>query len=125
MLRIVELLRIERTEQDGTFGNILIDEKLVCLSREPFNCIPEDTYLVKADDTGRWRYFRIENVIGFKNVEFHLGNDKDDTQGCILTGMSIGKVNGERWLLQSRKAMDVFVETLGDPEEFILTIKSV
>lgn len=125
MLKNVELLRVERTKDDGTFGNILIDEKWVCMSREPFDCIPEGSYHVVADDAGRWRYFRVLDVIGFTDVEWHLGNKKSDTKGCILTGMTIGKVHGDRWLLQSTKAMDVFMDALEGAEEFSLTIKEV
>ncbi len=124
MLRNVEILRVERGG-DGTFGMILIDNKAVCLSLEPFDSIPEDSYLVKADDTGRWRYYRVENVIGFTNIEFHTGNSIKDTAGCILTGTSIGRIGEQRCVLQSRKAMDVFQDALGGDQEFTLTIKSV
>lgn len=125
MIKNAELLRVERSREDGTIGNLFVDEKLICLSLEPFDCIAEGTYHVVADDTGRWRYYRVLDVIGFTNIEFHTGNTIHNTKGCILTGTGIYWLGEQRGVSQSQKAMDMFQKALGGVTEFTLVIKAI
>lgn len=68
------------------------------------SCIPEGTYYVRRDTTGRFAYYKIENVAGRSHIEFHHGTKPEHSNGCILTDAAI------------------LLEDQGD-ESFILTIR--
>lgn len=46
-------------------------------------------------------------------VLFHQGNLDEESRGCILLGLSIGRLNGEDAVLQSRAAMNLLRTVLG------------
>lgn len=67
--------------------------------------IPKGTY--KIDITFSPKYKKkmpiLLNVPQFIGVRIHSGNDIDDTEGCILVGMSRNETTG--WISESRKAI--------------------
>lgn len=65
------------------------------------------------------------NVPQRYNVIFHAGNIDDNTQACILLGESLGKLKGNRAILNSGATFKKFMDLLEDYNEFLLTIKEV
>lgn len=67
--------------------------------------IPKGTY--KVDITFSPKYQKkmpiLLNVPQFTGIRIHSGNDIDDTEGCILVGMSRNETTG--WISESRKAI--------------------
>lgn len=133
---IVDIYRVETSGVDGTIGNVFVNGKFVILSLEPplngnrngISCIPALTYRCIADATGRHQFYKVLDVPGREDVEWHKGNiwsedpEESNTEGCILTGLHIGKVLGKRGVLGSTKAMKLFQEALGGAEEFVLNV---
>lgn len=48
------------------------------------SCIPEGTYIVRRDTTGRFQYYAVENVPMRTHIEFHHGAKPEHSNGCIL-----------------------------------------
>ena len=135
----VKLIRLETSEEDGTFGAIFVNDKLVCWTLEPpmnnnksnISCIVAKTYRVVKDRIGRHKFWKVLDVFGRTNIEFHLGNiwskevSRTDTMGCILLGSQIvDNVLGKRGLVDSKDAMNLFQAYLGDAKEFELVIEN-
>lgn len=55
------------------------------------SCIPEGTYTVVPDDTGRFQYYRVLDVDGRTAIEFHGGVGPLNSNGCVLVGMQFNK----------------------------------
>ena len=132
MIPTIRLLRIEENFQHGTFGILLIQSKVFCITLEPpdkenlqsKSSIPAQQYMceryssVKYPDT-----FRIMNVPGRSYVLFHAGNIDDHTQGCILLGQYFGKLKNNRAILNSGKTFKDFMALMAGVDKFHLTIK--
>lgn len=50
--------------------------------------IPAGTYQVTLEDSPRFgkNTLTLIGVEGYKYIRIHAGNDKDDTEGCLITG---------------------------------------
>jgi hypothetical protein len=103
----LEVLRLSTT-RNTTIGVFYINGKFQCYTIEDtrrFKKVPGDTriptgvYEIKLRDEGGmhkryWNRFPemhrgmlwLIGVPGFKWVYIHIGNNKDDTEGCILVG---------------------------------------
>lgn len=91
------------------------------LDNEPnVSCIPEGTYLVKRDSSGRWQYYSIQNVPNRTFIEIHPANTTEQLAGCLALGVS-SLEDGS--LIRSQEAVNYFVETVGD-NDFMLTFRS-
>jgi hypothetical protein len=49
--------------------------------------IPIGVYPIAKDYIGKFQCAKILNVPNRKNIEFHVGNKLDDTEGCLLLGV--------------------------------------
>ena len=62
-------------------------------------------------------------VPGRAEILFHPGNIVDHTAGCILLGSDVGKLKGDRTILNSGRTFKKFIEAVGVQEDFHLTIR--
>lgn len=101
---------------DFTIGKLFIDGEFECYTLEDEKRevkvmhetrIPEGKYPVVLRTFGghHERYEKkfpehegmlwVTNVPGFKDILIHIGNDDDDTSGCLLVGLNPDEANGK------------------------------
>ena len=128
-LPLVRLIR-EPSTTAGTFGRLETDG-FSCLTGElPWkgnatgvSCIPTGRYLVIWAMSPRFKRntYRLPSVPGRAGVLIHPANlmgDADhglkaELNGCIALGYSLGVIDGQPALLQSRAAVAAFEEHMG------------
>lgn len=57
----------------------------------------------------KW-HIEVTNVPGFQCVYIHIGNTEKNTDACLLLGMRIGNIEGQRAVLDSVNAFKKFYE---------------
>lgn len=84
----------------STIGELWIDGKFECYTLEDVcrkgikisgqTAIPEGTYEVIIDYSNRFKKDmpHVLNVPGFEGIRIHPGNTAENTEGCLLVGMS-------------------------------------
>lgn len=116
-----EALKIIQTRDefgaDYTLSTVVVGTYLKCFALEDKDryletdpkakvygetAIPRGTYRVRITHSTRFGKPLIElmDVPGFKGIRCHPGNKPEDTEGCILVGLS----REARWVGQSRDA---------------------
>lgn len=112
MLTIVGVRHEPIYTLENPLRETIVDSRI---SDGEFECIPysgtkfKDVYLLK-------------DVPERTDILIHAGNFESDTRGCILVGLSAASApTGEPMILESRQAMRIFRELIGD-ESFILTL---
>ncbi len=115
----------------GTFGEMLIDGRLVYTVERPWldnrvviSCIPEGVYRC-----GPRRFFRggypaiaIKDVPGRTYILFHRANLPEQLGGCIAPAVSLGCLH-DKWAgLGSGAAFKLLMDHYGG-EEFELTVE--
>ena len=97
------LISIQRKKLSSlsTIGELSLNGKFFCFTLEPprGKCIPAGVYKASIYISPRWtaikRYdFRVpllHDVPGFSDIEIHIGNYPDNTEGCTLVGTSSGR----------------------------------
>jgi len=97
------LLEVERTTSTGrsTTGILSIDGQQQCYTLEPpkvadpngngFICIPAGTFslTIRWSPKNKRQVPHVENVPGRTEIEIHIGNYPDDTDGCTLVGTQL------------------------------------
>lgn len=53
-------------------------------NRVNVSCIPTGRYIFKRDTHGKHQWFRLLNVEGRTDIEFHTGTKPSHSNGCIL-----------------------------------------
>ena len=103
----------------GLLSNGMVTLERPWLANKPnVSCIPEGTYHCVRDLNGRFQYFRVEDVEGRTNIEWHGGTVPSHSAGCILVGT--GHTTSYN-LLGSKEALDDLVEDYA--EGFLLEIR--
>lgn len=137
MLPVVTLTRNE-TSDEGTFG-VLETEGFMCYTGElPWknnevgkSCIPLGEYECYPYSSKKYpTAYEVSKVPGRSAILIHQGNlcgdvDKglqSNVRGCILLGKSIGKLAGQKAVLQSKTALVDFIIHM-DNKPFKLVIK--
>lgn len=91
-------------------------------NRPNVSCIPTGIYRCGPYSGARFKdVFHVKDVPGRSAILIHAGNRTADIEGCILPGLSAGKLHNDPAVLESAKAMDALRFILGD-EPFQLTI---
>ena len=72
--------------------------------------IPRGIYPVIIDHSNRFGRDmpHITGVSGFSGVRIHAGNTSHQTEGCILLGTAVGRIDGEEAVLNSKAAFHKF-----------------
>ena len=85
--------------------------------------IPTGQYICKPWDSSKYgKTWHVADVYKRSGILFHPGNFVGHTQGCILLGSEVGKLKGNRAVLNSGKTFMKFLEALTGRDEFHLTV---
>ena len=105
-----------------TLSKIFVDGKFVCLGLEdPIRAekvkgetgIPAGIYKVGLRHSPKFspkyghNMLWVQNVPGYEFILIHPGNTKDDTEGCLLVGNTLGVVNNKIAVLASVTAYNM------------------
>ena len=118
----------EKENEDTILGTWYLDGKEICKTLENgwkdnkprISCIPTGTYTCTRDHTGRFQYWKINNVPNRTNIEIHNGNIADHTLGCVIVGSRWGRLDDKPAVFRSIKTLDELKKIL--PDEFELEI---
>lgn len=128
----LEIIRVEDSFQYGVFGMLLIGTETFSLTLEPhewenvknISCIPPGQYeCVRIISPKFGTTYEICHVPNRSHVLFHSGNCVEDTEGCVLLAEKLGKLKGDRAILNSGKTFKDFMNKMQSYPEFRLTIK--
>lgn len=119
------LIRIDRYMllPDRIIGRYAIDEPMGFTLELPpgvgkHHAIPAGLYRVRMRSWVSTKFHRnmpeIVAVPGHDDILFHWGNKPKDTDGCVLTGLTL--MDGPIDLAQSKLAFDVLVGRIEDAE---------
>ena len=119
----MKLKLIRDTFTDKTsIGKLFINDTYECNTLEDIvrytpkvygkTAIPEGTYQVIIDFSNKYQRDmpHVLNVPGFEGIRIHPGNKAEDTEGCILLGLS----RKPDWIGQSRTAFEAFFDKLDE-----------
>ena len=130
---MLDLVRLEST-RDSTLGAFRINGELICWCLEnPWrgnspnrSCIPAGVYdLVWVDSPKFGSSIELDDVYGRTHILIHAGNVSIDTRGCLLPGMQVGQLRGERAVLRSQDALTILEERVKDSSITRITITEV
>jgi hypothetical protein len=86
---IVSIRRLWKTPQSVT-GELALDGQFFCYTLEPAEPIANGVYQARVTYSPKFHMMtpRLYDVPGFPNndIEIHMGNFPDETEGCILVG---------------------------------------
>lgn len=128
---ILELIRLEENYYFGTFGVLKLDKRVFCVTLEPrdelnvrgVSNIPAQQYQCLRYSSDRFpNTFQVTNVPGRSRILFHPGNVAPHTQGCIILAQYVGKLHGDRAVLNSGKTFRDFMAETDRVERLHLTI---
>lgn len=137
------MLTRETPQDEHTFGVLThaLTGDRICWTMEPglrdrdFPRVPTGFYsLVKFISAQDWigqtfalvgRHVSKYQEPGVDRYEIliHAGNEDDDTQGCIIPGLSRGELNGEPAVLSSRAATNTVLDLISTFDRAYLTIR--
>lgn len=111
------------TEQDMT-----ADEALAAIN-DGYEAL-RDEFVAAVEQASGGKGYMLMGVPGRTGILIHPGNWcgdkakglKSDVQGCILLGLGIGELCGQRAITDSRAAVKAFIEDMGG-SDFELTIE--
>lgn len=128
-MQTLNLLRITLSDA-GTFGKLdlpggqtfFTGECPARDNRPGISCIPPGSYLARVTWSPRFQrdLYELQGVPGRSNVRIHPANFmgdramglRCDLEGCIGLGMSLGKIEGQAALLDSRRAIMLFMQQM-------------
>ncbi len=108
--------------ETATVGRLYLPNDAVIYTLErpwkgnrPFqSCIPSGYYEMEWDRTGRIKdTVRLLDVPDRTHINIHAANRSSELHGCIAPGLGWTMAEGDPILHQSRKALDLLLESLG------------
>lgn len=131
------------SDNQGTIGLLLHGVIKICFLNElpwrnnktNISHIPEGVYQVKylpRSASGKYRdVYHVQNVPGRSGVLIHAGNFAGDTRkgfkthswGCVLPGLRLGKLSGQRSVLASSAALRK-LHTITNRKDFTLVVRN-
>lgn len=115
----------------GTFGSMMMpDGQQIYTVEDPWknnqpsiSCIPAGQYacVPRPYHRGGYPAIHITEVENRSHILFHRGNTELDVEGCIVTGMQLGFIQGRWAVSDSRGAFEVLMHHYGN-QEFTLVI---
>lgn len=123
------LKRTDRTE-NSTIGELSVDGRIICYTLEDIErevkikgktAISKGIYNVSITMSNRFKKMMplIENVPNFSGVRIHSGNTAENTDGCVLVGLTKDK----DFIGNSRLAFDRVMSKMKDCKKITLTIE--
>lgn len=131
-MKILELIRLEESAS-GTIGVLKINKQVFCYTLEPpdnanksnISSIPAQQYFVVPYSSPKYPdTYHILGVPDRSAVLIHPGNTVHHTAGCILLGATVGKLKGDRAVLNSGATFERFRALCGKDDHH-LTIREV
>lgn len=124
------ILTREASQEDGTYGILTLPDGSSFQTLElPWrnnetgkSCIPPGTYKVEMRDSPKFGpCYEVKSVPNRSHILIHAGNTagnvdkglKSDVQGCILLGLSRGRINNQSAVIESKPAMASFMQKMG------------
>ena len=130
------LIRVS-TNDVGTFGHLICEDfhcrtgELPWRNNEPFfSCIPVGVYVCHFGPSNQFgEAYEAKDVPYRTKILIHLGNwcgdkkkgYKRDAKGCILLGRLVGRLEGQKAVVTSKKTMARFHAYM-ENEDFELTL---
>ena len=122
---------------EGTLGRLMLPDQTLYTLEPPWrdnqvniSCIPEGTYIVKRNTTGRWRYYGVQDVPGRTHIEIHPANrvlspgtGRRVLEGCIAPGLDLER-NFMAGVRNSTQACDTLLAICGEAD-WTLTISTL
>ena len=94
-------------------------------NRKSESCIPDGDYVCEPYSSDKYKnVFQVVDVTGRSHILIHSGNTVNDTNGCLLPGVSFGTYKENEAVFQSKNSLSDIKKYVGD-KSFKLTIKSV
>ena len=128
---VVDILRLEGSHEDGSFGKMRIDKQVFADTLEPYqrankrflSLFPAGQYLCKRVHSPKFgETFEIYFIEDRDNIVFHWGNFDENTEGCVILGNGIGVIGDRRAILNSKNTFKKFMRALDHVDEFVLTV---
>lgn len=118
----------------GTFGRLFLDQQEMYTFytvEQPWqanilfiSCIPEGTYVCAPYSSQKYpSTWEITKVPNRTAILFHVGNTRNDFQGCIGVGVGLGVVKHQWAVTASVVAFEQFKEYLKNEKQFQLKIR--
>lgn len=130
---MLKIVRLEEAD-DGTFGGMLIDDHVFCVTLEPpdfdnvknISNIPPGLYTCKRVDSPKYGdTFEITGIPNRSHVLFHAGNTVEHTKGCVLLARKWGVLGKDRAILNSGATFKEFMKKMDGIDECELEIIEV
>ena len=87
-------------------------EPIYILERQEV-AIPTGKYAIAKDFTGKFQWAKLLNVPNKEDIEFHVGNRLDNTEGCLLLGVGFDEnrlyEDNDLIVLDSGNTCDFFI----------------